>query len=71
VAGEGDDLIARWGASAGARVRQLRSGDTLNVSQPALPLAAPPGQFQPAWTGQILAPFGIVNPDPTPYATTG
>jgi hypothetical protein len=53
---------ARWGASVGARVRELRAGDMVTVSQPVLPAPAP-GQFQPEWSGQILAPFGIDNPE--------
>jgi hypothetical protein len=53
---------ARWGASVGARVLELRAGDTVTVSQPLLP-APPPGQFQPAWNGQVVAPFALLNPE--------
>jgi hypothetical protein len=63
LAGVADSAGALWGASVGVRVRELRAGDTVTVSQPALPLPAPPGRFQAAWSGQIVRPFAILNPD--------
>src|SRR5262245_40323269 len=54
---------AEWGASVGARVRELRTGDSVTIAQAALPSPSTPGLFQPAWSGLNVKPFGIANPD--------
>lgn len=54
---------ALWGASVGAMVRQLRTGDSVAITQAALPSPAPPGLFQPAWSGLDLRPFGVLAPE--------
>src|SRR5262249_32751906 len=54
---------ALWGASVGARVRELRTGDSVTIAQTAIPPPAPPGLFQPAWSGLNVKPFAIANPD--------
>jgi hypothetical protein len=50
---------AMWGESVGARVRELRTGDSTMIAQAALPLPSPPGLFQPAWSGLNLKPFAV------------
>jgi PAP2 superfamily protein len=54
---------ALWGASVGARVRELRTGDSVTIAQAALPSPSAPGLFQPAWSGLNIKPFAIANPD--------